>query len=139
MGMKILIVEDEAMLALSMDDALTAVGHIVVGLARDPATAFRIARDSRPDLALVDLTLARQTSGADVARHLLKRHGVPAIFVSGSPGDCKKVGFRIGALGCLAKPFMADDLVKAVDVAFRIIQQQQPERVPPNMELYYVV
>ena len=57
--MKILIVEDDAMLALSMDEWLTEVGHIVVGLARDPATAFRIAQQARPDLALVDLQLAR--------------------------------------------------------------------------------
>lgn len=137
--MKILIVEDDAMLALSMDDALTTVGHIVLGLARDPAMAYRIASELRPDLALVDLTLANQASGADVARHLLERHGVPAIFVSGSPGDCRKVGFRIGVLGCLAKPFTPDELVEAADVAFRIMQQQHPASVPPNMELYCIV
>jgi DNA-binding response OmpR family regulator len=137
--MKILIVEDDAMLALSMDEALSEAGHIVVGLARDPTAAFWIAKNSGPDLALVDLTLARETSGAEVARHLRKRFGVPAIFVSGSPGDCKKVGFKIGVLGCLAKPFTPDELVRAVDVAFTITQRQNPERVPPNMELYYVL
>jgi DNA-binding response OmpR family regulator len=137
--MKILIVEDDVMVALSMDEALSDVGHIVVGLARDPAAAFRIVKESRPDLALVDLRLARDTSGAEVARHLRDRYGVPAVFVSGNPGDCKKVGFHIGALGCLAKPFTPDELVEAVGVAYRMTQQQSPERVPVNMELYYVV
>ena len=137
--MKILIVEDDVMLALSMDEWLTEVGHIVVGLARDPATAFRIAQLARPDLALVDLKLARDTSGAEVARHLRKRYGVPAVFVSGSPGDCKKIGFNIGALGCLAKPFAPDELVEAIDVAYRILQHESPERMPSNLELYLVM
>lgn len=137
--MKILIVEDEAMLALSMEETLSELGHLIVGLARDPAAAFRIAAASKPDLALVDLQLARGASGAEVARHLRQRYSIPAVFVSGNPGDCKKVGFHIGALGCLAKPFTPDELADAVDAAFMVLQKQHPERLPPNLELYYVI
>jgi DNA-binding response OmpR family regulator len=137
--MRILIVEDDVMVALSMDETLSEAGHLIVGLAREEVGAMRIAAATRPDLALVDLKLARRASGAVVARHLRERHGIPCVFVSGSPGDCQKIGIQIGVLGCLAKPFAPDELVEAVDVASTILQKQNPERVPPNMQLYFLM
>lgn len=137
--MRILIVEDDVMVALSMDESLSEAGHVVVGLAREEVGAMRVAAATRPDLALVDLKLARHASGAVVARHLRERHGIPCVFVSGNPGDCQKVGMQIGVLGCLAKPFTPDELADAVDVASTILQKQNPERVPPNMQLYYLM
>lgn len=127
------------MVALTMDEMLREAGHLVVGLARDEVGAMQVAAAARPDLALVDLKLARRASGAVVARHLRERHGIPCVFVSGSPGDCQRIGIQIGALGCLAKPFSPEELIDAVDVAATILQKQYPERVPPNMQLYFLM
>lgn len=137
--MKILIVEDEVLVALSMDDTLSEAGHFVTGLARDELVAMGLAGTTRPDLALVDMTLARGGSGAAVVRHLRKRYGVPSIFVSGNPGSCHQVGFQIGALGCLSKPFSPDELVEAVEAAATILRKGSPQQVPPNLQLYYVM
>jgi DNA-binding response OmpR family regulator len=137
--MKILIVEDEVMLALSMDEALSDAGHEVVGLAREVAAATRIAADSKPDLALVDLKLVRGASGGVLAQYLRERFGIPTVFVSGNPEDCKEIGAPTGVLGCLAKPFFPDQLVDAVDVASTVLRHQSPRRVPPNMELYFIM
>jgi two-component system, response regulator PdtaR len=138
-SMKILIVEDEVILALSMDEALSDSGHEVVGLARDIAGATKIAAAEKPQLALIDLKLARGASGALLAQYLRERFGIPAIFVSGNPADCKAAGIHGGVLGCLAKPFFPDQLVDAVEVASTMLRRQHPTRVPPNMELYYVM
>ena len=120
------------MVALSMDETLSTAGHLVVGIARDEVTAIRMAAASRPDLALVDLKLARNASGAAVARELRDRYGIPCVFVSSTPRDCQKVGLQIGVLGCLSKPFAPDELIEAVDVASAILQKQNPDRVPSN-------
>lgn len=134
--MRILIVEDEAIIALAIDSVLVDTGHSVVGIARDVATALAIAAAQRPDLALVDLNLANTTSGAVAARHLLEMYGVPAIFVSGNPTDCRRVGPRAGALGCLSKPFKDAELVQTIDAAQALIAGRSPGVAPGALELY---
>jgi two-component system, response regulator PdtaR len=135
--MKILIVEDDMMVALTMAETLAEVGHVVIGLAREEDLAMRMVGHAQPDLALVDLELARGASGAIVVRKL-REFGISAVFVSGSPVDCRRVGFQIGALGCLSKPFNPDELIDAVDVAAAIMRRQPPGRVPSNLALYYL-
>lgn len=134
--MRILIVEDEAIIALEIDAILTDTGHSVVGIARDVATALAIAAAQRPDLALVDLNLANTASGAIAARHLLEMYGVPVIFVSGNPTDCRRVGLQAGALGCLSKPFNDAELVQAIATAGALIAGQPLDRPAGALELY---
>ena len=134
--MRILIVEDEAIIALEIDAILTDTGHSVVGIARDVATALAIAAAQRPDLALVDLNLANTASGAIAARHLLEMYGVPVIFVSGNPTDCRRVGLQAGALGCLSKPFNDAELVQAIATARALIAGQPLDRPAGALELY---
>lgn len=137
--MRILIAEDEAIIAFSMDDILSSAGHSVVGIARDSDTAVQLAGKLRPDLALVDLNLARGTSGATVARLLRELYGIPSIFVSGNPLDCRKARGYLDVFGCLSKPFKDDDLIGAVDVARAVIGGQPPTMMPENLELYLVL
>jgi CheY-like chemotaxis protein len=134
--MRILIVEDEAIIALAIDSVLVDTGHSVVGIARDVATALAIAAAQRPDLALVDLNLANTTSGAVAARHLLEMYGVPAIFVSGNPTDCRRLGLRAGALGCLSKPFKDTELIQTIAAAQALIAGRSPGVSPGALELY---
>jgi CheY-like chemotaxis protein len=82
--MKILIVDDDVLVALGMDDTLSGAGHHVVGLAREEGLAIRTAASTSPDLALIDLRLARDGSGAEVARKLRRNLGIAVVFVSGS-------------------------------------------------------
>lgn len=136
--MKILIVEDEVMLALTMEDTLNSSGHQVTGLARNHAMAVQLARTTRPDLALVDLNLANVILGTTVAQHLRQRFGIPSVFVTGNPKDCEHIGPRVGALACLSKPFTPDELLRTVEVASSVMRLQQPDSVPSNLDLYFV-
>lgn len=134
--LRILIVEDDAMLAFAMEEMLTTGGHEVVGLAREEQLAFKISVSQKPDLALVDFALARGSSGADAARNLHERCGVPSVFVSATPGDCRKALPATGTLGCLRKPFVSAELNGAVAVAEALIRGEAVGLLPSGMELY---
>jgi DNA-binding response OmpR family regulator len=137
--MRILIVEDEALIAFGMGEVLHEAGHAVSGYARDEYSALRMATQDKPDLALVDLHLARGSSGATVARLLRQRHGIPSIYVSGNPAECHTVGRMAGGFGCLAKPFNDGDLVGAVAVVEQVMKGRYPQMIPVALELYLIL
>lgn len=136
--MRIIIIEDDALLAFRMDDVLSSAGHSVVGFGWDEQSALQIAAITEPHLALVDLQLVKDTSGASVARQLDDRFGIPAIFVSGSPERCRALAQEAGVLGCLAKPFSDDELIAAVAAVENFIQgyAAATSQLPPNFEFY---
>lgn len=112
-SLRVLIVEDEALVALELDGMLRLAGHDVLGTADDLPSALAAAARDRPDLALVDVQLARGASGLDVAA-ALKAFGVPVIFAT---GNCPADGGRGLALGCLHKPFSDRSLALALETA----------------------
>lgn len=134
--MRILIVEDDVMVGHAATAALAAVGHSVIGPARDEHAAVQLATAQRPDLALVDYNLEDGGSGATVADLIRNLYGTPSMFVSGNPDLCRKAAKRVGALGCLAKPFSEKTLLEAVDLAEALINNWRPAVYPRNLELY---
>ena len=135
--MRILLVEDDSILAADMEETITSAGHVVVGLASDEHGALQIATAEPPDLALLDLNLAFGASGAVVANMIRNLYGTPTLFVSGKPDTCRKVGMRVGALGCLRKPFSRATLLLTLDIAEALIARQRPRgSLPEEMELY---
>src|SRR5919107_3429438 len=99
-ALRIMIVEDEALVALEIGGMLAMAGHEAVGQADDLPSAVAAAEAEKPDLALVDIQLAQGTSGLDVAAALRER-GVPVLFAT---GNCPTERGRGLALGCLHKP-----------------------------------
>ncbi|MCZ4262968.1 response regulator [Limimaricola sp. G21655-S1] len=113
--MRILIVEDEVFIALDLEMQLMDLGHEVVGIAACRATAIELARAQAPDLALVDLHLARQTSGAEAAAVMRADLGIPSIIVSGSLHELTEVDIAaIAPVAMLGKPFSPVKLHAAV-------------------------
>lgn len=135
--MRILLVEDDSILAAAMEETITSAGHVVIGLAADEHGAVQIATAEPPDLALLDLNLAFGASGAVVANMIRNLYGTPTLFISGEPDACRKVGMRVGALGCLRKPFSQTTLLLTLEIAEALIAQQRPRgSLPEEMELY---
>ena len=103
--MRILVVEDDALIALDMVGLLEEMGHEVVAEAADACTAWDLAAVGRPDVALVDIRLALNTDGGTLARKLYDELGVRSLFVSGSiTEDFRKAMQTIQPLGFLGKP-----------------------------------
>ena len=101
--LRVLLVEDEALILMQMEMLVEDAGHVVVGTAMRSDEAIHLARDLRPDIAFVDLSLCDGDSGLDVA-HALREVASPMIvFVTANP---LKLGDDLaGAAGVIAKPF----------------------------------
>jgi DNA-binding response OmpR family regulator len=112
-GRKVLVVEDDALIAMLIADVLTERGATVDGPIGDPKAALRAADESSCDLALLDVHLGRGSS-AEVATRLRAR-GVPVAFVTGYGRGGVPESFA--AAPVLAKPFRDADLVRVVETA----------------------
>lgn len=130
--MHIMIVEDEAIIAMTIESFLVDAGYDVVGIADDVESAIELARTQGVDLALVDMRLAHGASGRDVAA-ALKARGIPCLFATGNcPGDNQ----ADLAIGCLHKPFSGTQVIQAVEVAAAVLRGEEVGKPPMEMHLY---
>jgi CheY-like chemotaxis protein len=133
--LRILVVEDDAHLATTVKYLVEDnPRYRVVAIADDADTAIAAAEEHSPHLALVDLHLARGSTGFSVAVHLGEAD-VPCLFVTGKPP-----GFPMPdlALGCLMKPFTAEDVHRALALAEDKLRGREAlrMRLPRNLTLY---
>lgn len=101
--LRILIVEDEILIALELESLLQDAGHDVVGIAASSAEALALSQSLDPDLAFVDIHLADGPTGVDVARHLSSEQDVIVLFMT---ANSKRIPEDFaGARGVIAKPY----------------------------------
>ena len=131
MAAKILIVEDEMLVAFELESILADAGAEPIGIAPDLATAEEFL-DQEIDLALVDLNLRDGLTGPQIGERLGAR-GVTVLFVTANP---RQLGNGIsGTIGVLTKPTDAETVVAAVDYALGIRLGQTPAP-PPSLKLF---
>ena len=106
MPSKILIVEDEILIALEAEAVFRDLGHHPVGIAATSDEALALAAEHEPDIALIDVNLADGPTGPDVGADLAKR-GVAVVFVTANP---RLVPRQTNAIGVLDKPADEADL-----------------------------
>jgi len=109
-GLRILVVEDDALLQMLMGETLTAMGHEVCALAATETEAVEAASRSHPDLMIVDWHL-RPGSGLAAVRTILGIRAIPYIFVSGDVLAADQLS--PGAV-VLQKPYQEPDLARAI-------------------------
>lgn len=118
MTMRIMVVEDDALIALDMVSLLEDLGHEVIAEAADALTAWELAEDDKPDVALVDIRLARNTDGGQLALKLYDQLGIRSLFVSGSiTDDFRSAMAGINPIGFLGKPVTHRTLSEALSDA----------------------
>lgn len=123
--MRALVIEDEAMVALLLQDALEDLGYDEIDVAATEDEAVELARLHEPELVTADVRLARG-SGIDAALRIVSSRAVPVVFVT---GNATRVSERIRNATVLEKPFMAGDLGPAIDRARRApLDLAGPER-----------
>ena len=133
--LRILIVEDDSQLAITLKYLVEDnPRYRVVAIAEDADSAIAAAEDHEPDLALLDLHLARGSTGFSAAVRLSDIH-VPCLFVSG-----KAPAFPMPdlALGCLMKPFTAEDVHRSLAMAEDMLRGRETLRpkLPENLTIY---
>ncbi len=107
---RILVVDDEPLVAILLEDALQEFGYQVVGPVENLRAAIQLANSERIDAAIVDINMDGQVSDA-VADKLMER-GIPFIFVS---GHARANGLRYAQVPLLRKPFSVEDLQRALE------------------------
>ncbi|MEM1086405.1 MAG: response regulator [Pseudomonadota bacterium] len=82
---RILIIEDETLIAASLNQIASSLGHEVVGLAGTESEAIELARQTQPDLILADVKLADGSLGTDAVAEITRTLDVPVIFITAYP------------------------------------------------------
>ncbi|HEY0622204.1 response regulator [Sphingomonas sp.] len=131
---RLLIVEDEPLVAFDIEHFLTEEGFTVVATTDSVGEAIgHIGSRKAIDLVLVDLGL-RDGDGSAVA-HAAQAKGLPALIVTGRRPDAVEA---IG-LGCLFKPYPQRDLLRAIAIVEALLDGKAPRRVPASLKLFQSV
>lgn len=134
MSARILIIEDEAIVAMELRFVLEDLGYQVVGTAAEARTTREIVREEDIDLALVDIHLSDGPTGVELGRELGQEKGVTVLFMTANPGMVR--GGVIGTLGVLTKPTDERAVETAVEYALRRRQGRPIEYAPPGLQLF---
>ena len=134
MSARILIIEDEALVAMELRFVLEDLGHAVVGSVADARSARNLVRETDVDLALVDIHLSDGPTGVDLGRDLALEEGVTVLYMTANPGMVR--GGIPGTLGVLCKPTDERAVEKAVDYALRRRSGQPVDYAPPELQLF---
>lgn len=134
MSARILIIEDEALVAMELRFVLEDLGHDVVGSVADARSARDLARETDIDLALVDIHLSDGPTGVGLGRELGQDMGIAVLFMTANPGMVRD-GVA-GTIGVLSKPTDERAVQTAVDYALRRRAGQPVEFAPPELRLF---
>ena len=134
MAARILIIEDEAIVAMELRFVLEDLGYEVVGSAADARTARNMVKETEVDLALVDIHLSDGPTGVELGRGLANEDGVTVLNMTANPGMLRD-GVA-GTVGVLCKPTDERAVEKAVDVALCRRAGRPTEYAPPELQVF---
>ena len=119
-ALRVMIVEDEMLLALDLEDMLLDAGYTVVGQASDMPQALAIAEsmDGGIDVAIMDINLARGSNGVETAAALRQRWNIPSLFVSGNLDErTRQMAMQWQPIGFVGKPYSEREVLTVIRTA----------------------
>jgi len=129
-AIKVLIVEDEFLVALQLEDIVVGAGHSVLGIVADRASAGTVRE--APQVALVDVNLRDGPSGPEIARQLSRLYGTAIIYVTANPDQIDQPAPT--AIGVVQKPFSHTGILAALNYA---ANDGAEAVLPPELELCF--
>jgi response regulator NasT len=127
--LRVLIVEDESLVAMGLQEQLTRLGHSVVGQAKSAGEALDQFRKFEPDLMLVDVRL-NGGDGIDVARECLQVRRVPMLVISAfSDAELLRRAGEAGVFGYLIKPVEQGQLAAQVQMSVQRFREAEQLRL----------
>jgi two-component system, response regulator PdtaR len=127
MASRILVVEDEILVALELEATAQDCGFEVVGIAHDRPTALRLAEQA--DIALVDVNLRDGETGPDIGRRLANEFGVTVVFMTANPA---RLGRDVpGAIGVVSKP-VTEEMTAQILAFAALGRERSPDTPAPR-------
>ena len=134
MTARILIVEDEALVAMELRFVLEDLGYVVVGTAPDARTARALAMGGDVELALVDIHLSDGATGVGLGQDLGQAFGVTVLYMTANPG---MVTHGVpGTMGVLTKPTDEACVREAVEYALHLRRGEPASLIPPGLQMF---
>src|ERR1041384_3940772 len=117
---RLLVVEDERIVALDLRGALEDLGYTVIGTAASSDEALRTADESRPDLVLMDIRIAGASDGIQAASLLRSRYQLPVVYLTANADQATlERALATEPAGYLVKPYNHQSLRTTIEVASR--------------------
>ncbi len=122
---RILVIEDDLLIATQIETTLAEAGFDIVGLAPTGEEAIELAAKDPPDLAVVDMRLAGDRDGVYTALELFRSHGIRCIFASAySDDEARQRAAPAAPFGWLQKPYTMASLTDMVRAAVRELRSR---------------
>ncbi|MBU2549167.1 MAG: PAS domain S-box protein, partial [Proteobacteria bacterium] len=139
---RILIVEDEFLIALELKDEAERLGYQVTGTAATGERALALAEETRPNLVLMDILLKGEMDGIEAAEAIRDRWGIPVIFLTAyAEADRLKSARLVYPFGYLIKPVKERDLEITIEMALYLVQadavRKEAEKALRQSEVRY--
>ena len=116
-GLRVLVVEDEALIRLDLAEMLTEEGYVVAGEAADGEQAVAQARELRPDLVIMDVKMPKM-DGIQAAATVVEERIAPVVMLTAfSQKELVDRASQAGAMAYVVKPFGKADLIPAIEIA----------------------
>jgi CheY-like chemotaxis protein len=128
---KIMVVEDEVIVAMELQSRLTAMGYDVTGVVGRGEDAVEKVQEMAPDLLLMDVTLAGRMDGIEAAKRIHETHDIPVVYLTAHSDDQTLARAKGSTpLGYLVKPFHESDLRTTIEVSLHkhLKEKQDKER-----------
>lgn len=130
---KILIVEDEMIIAANISLQLTQLGYEVTGIIPRGEDALLHIEDSKPDILLLDINLKGKLDGIETAEAMQKNHNIPIIYLTANIDDAHfNRAKQTHPFGFIAKPFKKLDLQRAIELAISQLVSKSAELQNPT-------
>lgn len=134
-----LIVEDDTLIAWTIETALVRHGHEIVGIAATEPEALALGETGRPDTAVVDVRLAQGGDGLAVAEALRHQHGTAILLATAQcpqfRTDSRPLA-RLWPVICLSKPYNPEIIPLALEYALALARDDAVPAMPPGVELF---
>lgn len=123
---KILIAEDERIVAWNIREILSLLGHDIVGSVVTAEEAIEIAEIEQPDLVVMDIRLNGAIDGIGAAQEIYAKFNIPSIYLTAYADDLTiERAMQTAPFGYVLKPFKRSDLLLAIQVALNRYQQEK--------------
>ena len=125
-GLRVLVVDDESLIAMALNDQLEYLGHEVVATASTGLEAIELAEEHQPDLILMDVYLGGGIDGLEAAEQINASRATAIVILTGFPDKALvERGRECGVVAHLLKPIDIGDLKRAVDAGWKEFQRGQ--------------